>query len=241
MKCPKCGSNLDIETRFCSYCGTENPFAKQHREDMQKYSEDYRSTKEEVIANSKKFNRKTFRVTVVAITVAAIAIAILLSVFNHDLSRSYRRKVGEKNVVKYIDDVRAYMAVDDYINVSRLIESKNMRFMYGKPYYDYQEVKTASYNFAQLFSYMMEISQPADLGGKQIVSYISSNVKSIYRDSSSTNEEVNTYLEHLKADTGLMLKTYLGLTDEEIENLCYMTDAARTMLIEEACTNVRSK
>ena len=45
MKCKYCGNNLNIEDKFCPYCGRPNPFAQKHQEEMERYEKDYSETK----------------------------------------------------------------------------------------------------------------------------------------------------------------------------------------------------
>ena len=39
MKCEHCGYNLQLEDRFCPYCGKPNPFAAQHQREMEQRQE----------------------------------------------------------------------------------------------------------------------------------------------------------------------------------------------------------
>ena len=78
MKCQHCGNNLNIEDRFCPYCGQPNPFAVKHQEEMDRYEKDYQETKEDVLEQSSRFNRHTVRITIIAVLVALIAVTCFL-------------------------------------------------------------------------------------------------------------------------------------------------------------------
>ena len=52
MKCQCCGGNLNIEDKFCPQCGILNPFAVKHQEEMERYEDDYRQTKEDMLKRS---------------------------------------------------------------------------------------------------------------------------------------------------------------------------------------------
>ena len=58
-KCPSCGAEFDDTGTFCPYCGKENEFAKEHQESMEHYEADYTATKADVIAETRRFQKKT--------------------------------------------------------------------------------------------------------------------------------------------------------------------------------------
>ena len=89
MKCKHCGSNLNIEDKFCPYCGEPNPYATLHQKEMDKYKKDYQATKRDVLEQSSRFNRRTVKVTIIAIMVALIA-AVMVLIFNVDNIRYWK-------------------------------------------------------------------------------------------------------------------------------------------------------
>ena len=78
MKCQHCGNNLNIEDKYCPYCGQPNPFAVKHQEEMERFEKDYQETKEDVLEQSSRFNRHTVRITIIAVMVALIALTCFL-------------------------------------------------------------------------------------------------------------------------------------------------------------------
>ena len=41
MKCPYCGSPLDLDDNFCSHCGKLNEQVRQHVNDMNRYQSEF--------------------------------------------------------------------------------------------------------------------------------------------------------------------------------------------------------
>lgn len=242
MKCANCGSNLDLETRFCPYCGTENKAAKQHVADMEKYAKDYKATKDEVLTNSRKFNAKTFKITVVAVTIAAIALLILLCVNVGNLNREYSRGRKSAKAEKYYSEIVDLMQRDDYFALYELIERENIYFNYGTKLYDFYDVRGITYYFANAYSDIMMALQPGGNERGYIAQNLSDCVKTILTKETDSKEAlVIQYVSDVQRDTKLLLKTYLNMTDEELEDYMTLTDAGKALLIEEKYNEAASK
>ena len=242
MKCEHCGANLRMEDAFCPYCGTENPFAKQHRADMERFTEDYKKTREEVLTKSRQFNHKNFKITLTAITIAMAAVLMLLVVFNDSLCYDHERATALRESSSYTEELKELIAHDDYLAVYELMYSKKMNVYYGEGLYEFSDVKSASYNYAEIFEDLLTAQDPSSYS-KYAASYISDALKTFYSDRYADEHEeyIQTYLDHLMRDVNLMLKTYLKLNDDEIALLPELSDAERTLLIEEAYNNACGK
>ena len=96
MKCQGCGYNINIEDKFCPHCGRPNDFALEHNESMEKFEEEFRSTKEEVVTNSKRFNSYTGKITIIAL----LALLICLSFIGQYFSYEIRDSINERNATK---------------------------------------------------------------------------------------------------------------------------------------------
>lgn len=231
-----------METRFCPYCGTENKAASKHISDMEKYSEDYKATKEEVLSNSRRFNTKTFKITVVAVTIAAIALLILLCLSVDTLSRTRSRAVRKAKTDSYYSEIMDLMAKDDYFALDELIKSENIYFYYGTKLYDYNDVKYVTDRFGSLYTYIMIAIQPKDSVYSSMAANINDCINGILlREVDSKDPAVYKYVEDIQRDTRLLLKAYLNMTDEDIENYMELSGAGRALLIEEVYNNVTSK
>lgn len=240
MKCKYCGANLEIDTPFCPYCGKENPIAKQHREDMAKFERDYKETKKEVLTNSKKFNLRTLRITVVAVTVAAFAILILLLVFNDELSYSHYRNKAEKYSINYLDEIKTLVDGRDYLTLARLINSKNIRVSYinKTELEDYRYVMNAARDYEQLFSSVMRVAGGGN-SASGMPGTIAGEIRYIFKDIKQGRDEdeagrFSDYYSDVERDTILLMETCFGMDKETAESLPGLSDAKLNLAIEEA-------
>ena len=65
MKCPNCGANLVIDDAVCTFCGTENPYAKQHRKEMRHFTKEFNKTKTSVLGKSRNINSFVIKIAMI--------------------------------------------------------------------------------------------------------------------------------------------------------------------------------
>lgn len=238
MKCKKCGSNLDIDTAVCPYCGTENPVAKKHREDMERFEKDYRATKDEVIKNTGKFNQKAFKITAIAVTVAFLTLSILLVGFNNAIAyRVYRNRITASSG-KYLNEIKALIEEENPLELARFVDGKNISVGYDR---DTEGIRYAIYvarNYSELFRYVMDIAAcKSPRYSDKTPGYMTEYLKYILSYSEEGLErdgELQHYFDAVYNDSVLLLRTYMNLSEEDGENLKSYSDGKLALVIEEA-------
>lgn len=239
MKCPSCGSNLQIDNAFCPYCGAKNPVAQKHREDMKRYAEDYKKTKEEVIGNTRKFNKTTLRVTAIALTVAAIVGVIALTMFKDRLGMQMYRKHRNMNAPQYFEQVEQLVGEEDYLRLDALVTAKGIAYGNNKRMDEYTGVFRVTDHYAEVFTQLMYMLTDSSISDSEI-DVLSTEINSFYRsfknysDYGKDNEMVQKYLSDIKQDMSLLLKTYLKLSDETAAGLETMSEGNIFIMVEEA-------
>ena len=63
---------MQIEDEKCPFCANPNPFAVEHRQDMQRYHREFQETRQEVEKKARHFNSLTAKVTVIAVLFAMV-------------------------------------------------------------------------------------------------------------------------------------------------------------------------
>lgn len=239
MKCPSCGSNLQIDNAFCPYCGAKNPVAQKHREDMKRYAEDYKKTKEEVIGNTRKFNKTTLRVTAIALTVAAIVGVIALTMFKDRLGMQMYHKHRNMNAPQYFEQVEQLVEKEDYLRLDALVTAKGIAYGNNKRMDEYTGVFRVTDYYAEVFTQLMYMLTDSSISDSEI-DVLSTEINSFYRsfknysDYGKDNETVQKYLSDIKQDMSLLLKTYLKLSDETAAGLETMSEGNIFIMVEEA-------
>ena len=117
MKCEFCGNNLGIEDEVCPSCGKANSFAKKHTKDMKKFKSRYDSTRDEVMENSRRFNKMTVRITTVSVLVTLITISLILLGNNYEIKKLREESRIEKNKAEYTAQLNKLIEERDYSGV----------------------------------------------------------------------------------------------------------------------------
>ena len=245
MKCSSCGANLQIDNEFCPYCGKQNMIAKKHREDMKRYETNYRRTREEVIGNSKKFNQRTFKITAIAVTLTVLLIAIGLIPISERLGYKHMREEGRRRAEESEKMLEYYINNDDYAGYRAYIVDNNLYFDYRSKVSDYSSPAAMASSFTSLIeiAYSLNGNTPKDVSFSK-PEYVSSYVNSIYENEEriaqmDIADNIKTFSRHMCEDMELMLNTYFGIPLDVARNFPNMSEAQRSIAIEEGYAYVK--
>lgn len=235
MKCKYCGSNLEIDNAFCPYCGKENPVAKKHREDMAAYSKEYADTKKEVIDNSRKFNKKNFKLTVIMATVAAVLAVLMLGVFCEDLSYDHYRNERIRRTKRYVGEVEQYIEEADVIALADLVSREDLWTGGTEELSKYSSSIRVSGAYRSIFASVLKAKN-----GEKISQYYAENVSTELMTmrrcalSEESDETIKSFYEKAYLDVKHMLKIYLGIDEDTLSKLDDMTQGELEVMFEEA-------
>lgn len=245
MKCPNCGSNLNIEDKFCGNCGSPNPFARQHQAEMEHYESEFEATKESVIRTTGAKGKRAGKMTVTAVLVALVCLmlVLLLQVDNIKYYREDRAIAAHRS--EYTKVVEGYMADGEYVALDYYIKAN--RISWHEDYNDYYKVFACTGDYKEVYTgcvmllqfdyakYNMESSKEA------VIERISKNLYRQYEDTKREKYDRDEYyangkqefIDRCKADTLLLIKSVFGLTDEDILAIPTMSEARMNVLLEE--------
>lgn len=252
MKCQNCGSNLNIEDKFCPNCGTPNPFAKKHQEEMAHFEQEFEKTREEVIEKTAKVNRNAGKITVIAVMIALCAIMSLLTYKADDIYYWRIEKQLNSNSAKITADIEQMMADDEYSLLAEYVNTHKL--LWGRSFENYETVYFVSSAFRQFEFEMNQLTCYNDMQyiydtEGEIIENISRYLMRIYEDSAQdeyaddenfTPEKV-AYMNRLIAQAEAMVQNFFGLTGEQTDALSEMTEARITVLLEDSYEQKKEK
>ena len=244
MKCEFCGSNLGIEDEICPACGKANSFAKKHTKDMKRFKTRYDSTRNEVMENSRRFNKMTVRITIAAVLVALIAISIILLGNDYDIKRHREEKQVEKNRAEYAAQLDKLIEERDYISVYMYSNAKKLS--YSEHMDDYRKICEISHSYWSFIEYSEYLfKEDSFMSESEAINHLADIAESIhsYKDPSEWekeryyNEKTIGYIDDLTEHVDVLIKGYFHISDEDMANFWDLSEARRKLLMEEGYEN----
>ncbi len=246
MKCEHCGNNLNIEDKFCPYCGQPNPYAVKHQEEMERYEKDYQETKEEVLEKSSRFNRHTVRITILAVLVALIAVTGFVMAKADDIrwlqmEKSVEQKAPvHREALTELMDSRDYLGVYSYMTRNRITYTNSLR--------EFDAVCDTTSRYRMLYENLMTLQgkrKGAENYGyyteAELIEDISRNLYGIYGymkpqeyNSEAYEGDKMEYMEALRDHVETMISGYFGLTPEETMSMRELTESRINVLLEDS-------
>lgn len=248
MKCPYCNNNLNIEDKFCPYCGKENEFAKEHQESMEHYEADYTATKADVIAETKRFQKKTIRITILAVLAAIAAGMFILAMSADDINYARREKAviaksdQHKAAIEALMEERDYLGVDAYIDVNHISYARSLEEFYA--------VEQASHYYSYFYGNLLDLlTRRLDEPGKDYYTPSQEILTDMAKDIARINEackvekwyeergcytpEKMAYMQDLQDQVELLVSAYLGVPAEDAAEISELSEARITILLED--------
>ncbi len=249
MKCPYCNNNLNIEDKFCPYCGKENQFAKEHQESMEQYDADYSATKKDVIAETKRFQTKTIRITILAVMAAVAAAFLILAMSADDINYSRREKAVLAKADRHKAALNALMEERDYLAVDEYLDANHMS--YARGFEEYYAVEQASHYYSYFYGSLLELlSRRLDepdrtyyTSDQEILTEIGGHIGKIneackvekwYEEKGCYTPEKMAYMNDLQTQVAVLVSAYLNVSQEDAEQLASMSEARIIVLLEES-------
>lgn len=243
MKCEFCGGDLSLEAKVCPHCGQVNKHAQQHIRDMEHYKGQFESTQKGVYSATKKYTEITTKVIIISLLVVAIVLLMLAAAFSWDISYDIKKMSMKKNAKEYTAILDEYLEAEDYVGFDSFCEKNYIDAYDCEDYEPYGALIRATGNYVDFYLVFMSC---LDSGFTGTAEWMCSQLNYFYESidleqysymQGADNPDAKKALERMESNIGQMLQTYLGLTAEEVASLKEMSDAQRTVLIEERFTD----
>lgn len=246
MKCKHCGNNLNIEDKFCPYCGQPNPYAVKHQEEMERYEKDYAETKIDVLEQSSRFNRHTVRITIIAVLVALIAVTCFLLAKADDIrwwqmERSIDAKapVHREAIIELMDS-RDYMGLYSYMNRNHITYTTSLR--------EFDAVYDTTSRYRMFYQSLMTLQAKRSdeenyryYTESELMEEIARNITALYEymqledyNKEAYAEDKMAYMEDLRDHMETLVSGFFGLSSEEVKGMRSMTESRINVLLEDS-------
>ncbi len=241
MKCPYCGSPLDLDDNFCSHCGKLNEQVRQHVNDMNRYNTEFYETKEDVYETTSRYKTTSVRVVVIAVLVILCVTMSIVLGQSYGIIRDYRRSASERNFEEYSAVLDEYLINGEYQAFEAFVNYHAIDYFDSK-YEVYEQVMPMVSQYCWIYTSMMDIAT-ADNMERQLneIQNMVVNFETFYRwrdnefsyNASVNNEVCKNAVVDIEESLKALLITYCGLTEEEADAFDTYTSSQRGMLLEE--------
>lgn len=252
MKCEFCGSNIDIESDVCPYCGMKKSQFQEHRKAMKRYDRAFRRTRDTVVEQNRKFSRKAGAITIICILAAAILILLICRIQIYDIYRfskniSLMREADEHTAkLDKLEETGHYEEFADYYLENELY------FVDDKaPYSEYSLLFLLASDYEDAVTQLSALLFPTEtdtvLPGDRLEYFVESydrmvkNYNTYVADrETQLHYDESCYLEkHLDSMDAMIqnlhqfLTAYFGIDEDRIEEFQKESNAHRIMMLEE--------
>lgn len=252
LKCRYCGNNLSLEDVYCPFCGKKNEEAKKHASDMRRYQREFEETREEVYTTTKTYGVLYARIILMVILAAGIIASLVIASNSYSFRRARLERDAARNIEKYSQEMDQLLAEEDYLKFSEFCNFKEIS-SYTDGYEKYEYIISAASQFEYIYASLAEITYSGENHTlNYVIESLGDNLDYFYEYTSEERLERDYRQEYdaeltkqafagMEAQTAQLLKTYLGLSDEEAEEFRGMTKARRSLVIEEHVTQIRGE
>ena len=245
MICEKCNRQIGHEDLTCPYCGTKNPFAQTHAENMKEFEASYQKTEHEVVEAAKKTSEWAKRAAILGALIIGIIIMSIISSINYadpDEEAKVRRE-SEKNIVALSEEADAYLEQGEYMEfVTFLYAHELMNF----PPEEFERFRSVSY-VAQDYYDCIETMESMILRSTDSeyfdrldtdISIFSRDLEGFYQvDEAQKERETDpkylAYIDDMKAELEAAMKTYFAMDDAALEEFLALSEAQKGVKVEE--------
>lgn len=240
MKCVNCGSNLNIDDKYCSFCGSENVHAVQHRKDMQHFRDDYYQTKRSVIEKSGRKVSIIAKGTIIAGLVLSCLLLLLASADAYKI-RDWVKKIEiqkeitvHKRNLEKLEAERDFFGLASYYELNDLFISDELR--------EYGVIANLSYNYLSIFDYTHQLLNQEKYpytSADDLMEYISDSIRMCYDRFEYDEYNQDQYseihmaaIEDLRNEVETFIHVYLKVPRNDIETFQEISATKIQLIIE---------
>ena len=252
MKCNSCGGNMGLEDLKCPYCGTPNPFAKKHQEDMRRFEKEFAATREEVVAANRKRAGRNTSLILILVLLLLDAGAVFFACVSSEIAFDIKERRIQSQAGRHLDNLLAFLDEGDYCSFCAYYSANSIYYAAsGTALDDYSAVQSAAGRYRWILQDLEKyISGNSYSFRKESLrrtcSYMAENITRLWNveDDFSYNQERYlapdklSYIKDMQERVSLLLRTYAGLTEEEAGELGNLSQGRITEILEERLVSI---
>lgn len=242
MRCKSCNAPLSIDDEKCPYCGTPNPEAIKHRQDMSRFSGEFHRTKSFILRTSTETAQKSIRITIICVLIVLVFVACFFMGNSWNIASAIHNSQANKNYPAYSALLDQYEAENDPLSFVALYDEN---YLYGVEKYDkYQYYYRAAQNYQSIYFELLRYleNQDDEYASHSLkylfdsidyyYSYLEEEHYDFYMDTGMYDEVHLQAVDHMTQKLEALLQFSFSLSDEEMANFQELSTAEKQVLIE---------
>lgn len=242
MKCRFCGGPLSIEEEYCSHCGALNQEARQHIEDMKKYSRAFRRTRSQVMEETGRQSRRHGRALVLVLLILFNVMLLAGHGAIYDLEYWWKSVRVNLHVEEHARKLSELEARGDYQELKDYYGSNGLYLAEGLEEFD--AVESGAQYYTAVYECVMWLSDPEveDLyyTKGELVERLAENVVWFYEELGREEKGYHPErfagahkeaLDDMEARIRAMLETYCNMTKQDLAQLSQISSQELMLLI----------
>ena len=247
MKCESCGGNMGLEDLKCPYCGTPNPFARKHQEEMRRFEKEFAQTRDEVVTSARKTAGRNISIILILVLLLLDMGGFAFASMSSDIAYDMREKKILQEADLHSANLQAYLEDGDYSGFAAYYSCNHLYSLYdvdGVEEYGAVLRAASCYKWlTQDLGYKVQggsyrfkeygLSTTCSEMASQITKLWSIEDEFQYKKELYLAPDKMVYIEDMRSRTALLLEIYGGLTKAEIRDLPDMSQSRIQKLLEE--------
>ncbi len=239
--CRYCGATLPDDAAICPICGLSATG------EFQTPAANHKITYQTQIQRNGKSIRRGKPIVIKLVILAVLLLAIFVCFFvasqSHVVPNSRLEREAKTNYAEYSQQLDSYLSEENYINFNIFWEQKKLSSCDTNLYDKYYPVSRLTSTYAYLYNDIVSAAFPTEYDNREtVIQSIASDLERFYEYNDleyfshyeAYNRPANVQAAaRMEANIHNMLRTYCGLTDDDVNSLKDMSKNRIIILLEE--------
>ena len=243
MKCRYCGGEVGLEEKFCPYCGKPNEQAVQHHQDMERFQTRFSETEQSVKGRAKKYSQIVPLVLTILFLLIGSVIMAVVATNAYAFPDQSRRRASLRDPERTCEVLDGFLNSGDYMSFSSYMDYYNIR-TYDSVFSKYREVGYCAYSYKEFVTRLEKLFLHGDreywlkYSADSDIHYFCDSIDEFYDTLDSTYrysepEDYTECIEDMRQTVTGMLRTYLGIREEETDAFLSLSANKKAAYVEE--------
>ena len=243
MKCKHCGAEIGLEENYCRYCGQPNDQALRHTQDMTNFHRRYAATETAVVSRTKRYSQIILRAALILVILIATIVMYLVAENAYSIPETIRRREANRNPEKTIAAMDSYLENRDYRAFASYLNYNAIR-LYGTDFEDYSKLAYCAEYYGDFVLRLEKLFLHTDreawlqYSASSDIRWLCQSLEDFLDEyervkRTGESEPFLSYIEDMRDTMMGMLRVYLGIDEQKLEEFFTYSENRKAAYVEE--------